>query len=53
MQVVPMYGNQYSLTEDPLNELSMCKKATIRQQPELMEIITGCESENRYHVFIT
>ena len=27
MQVVPMYGNlQYSLSEDPLNELSLCKK---------------------------
>ena len=51
---VPIFGNlQYTFTQDPLNELSMSFRATIRQQPELMEILTGCETENRYHVFIT
>jgi hypothetical protein len=53
MQVVPMYGNQYSLTEDPLNELSLCKKATIRQQAEYLQILSGYEGKNRYDVFIT
>ena len=54
MQYIPTFGNlQYTFTQDPLNELSLSYKATIRQQPELMEIITGCETENRYHVFIT
>ncbi len=51
---IPVFGNlQYTFTQDPLNELAMSYKATIRQQPELMEILTGCETENRYHVFIT
>ena len=51
---IPKFGNlQYTFTQDPLSEIALSVKATIRQQPELMEIITGCESENRYHVFIT
>ena len=44
-----MYGNlQYSLSEDPLNELSLCKKATIRQQAEYLQILSGYEGKNRY-----
>ena len=54
MLFVPVFGNfQYTFTQDPLTELGMSIGATIRQQPELLEIITGCETENRYHVFVT
>ena len=51
---IPMFGNlQYTFTQDPLSELALSVRATIRQQPELGEIMTGLETENRYHVFIT
>ena len=54
MPFVPVFGNlQYSYTLDPLSELEMSKQAKIRQQPELYEIYSGVETENRYHVFIT
>jgi hypothetical protein len=55
MAGVPVFMGipQLIYSQDPLQELSMSIKATIRQQPELLEIVTGCETENRYHVFTT
>ena len=44
-------GIQYVLVQDPMAELNNCKCVIIRQQPELFEMITGCETANRYHVF--
>ena len=44
-------GFQYVFVQDPLAELENCKSAIIRQQPELFEAFTGCETANRYHVF--
>lgn len=38
--------------EDPLTELSHCSGAIIRQQIEYLEALTGCETQNRYHVFL-
>ena len=38
--------------EDPLTELSHCSGAIIRQQIEYLEVLTGCETQNRYHVFL-
>ena len=38
--------------EDPLTELSQCSGAIIRQQIEYLEVLTGCETQNRYHVFL-
>jgi hypothetical protein len=37
--------------KDPMSELNNCTGVTIKQQPELFEAITGCETANRYHVF--
>lgn len=37
--------------QDPISELNNCKGVIIRQQPELFEAITGCETPNRYHVY--
>ena len=37
---------------DPFTELSQCSGAIIRQQVEYLEAITGCETQNRYHVFL-
>ena len=38
--------------QDPLTELSQCTGAIIRQQVEMLEVLTGCETQNRYHVFL-
>lgn len=38
--------------EDPLTELSQSSGAIIRQQPELLEMLTGFKTRNRYHVFL-
>ena len=37
---------------DPLIQLSQAKSAIIKQQFELMEVLTGCETANRYHCYI-
>jgi hypothetical protein len=39
-------------TPDPMFQLSQAKTAVIKQQVELFELITGCETQNRYHVYI-
>lgn len=39
--------------KDPLVALSEAKSAIVKQQVELLEVLTGCESQNRYHVYIT
>ena len=33
--------------KDPMSELNNCTGVIIRQQPELFEAITGCETANR------
>jgi hypothetical protein len=37
---------------DPLSELSQAKSAIIKQQMDLVEMLTGCDTKNRYHVYI-
>ena len=45
-------GTQYVLMQnDPLTELETCTSVIIRQQPEFFELFSGCETQNRYHVF--
>lgn len=41
-----------AITPDPLSMLANAKNAYIEQQIELAEMITGCETSNRYHVYI-
>ena len=38
--------------EDPMLELANCTGAIIRQEVEMFEIVSGCETQNRYHVFL-
>ena len=38
--------------EDPILELANCTGAIIRQEVEMFEIVSGCETQNRYHVFL-
>lgn len=37
---------------DPMTELSLATSAVIKQQIEFLEVLTGCETKNRYHVYI-
>ena len=46
-------GKPMGFCADPLFQLSQAKSAIIKQQVELLEILTGCETQNRYHVYIT
>ncbi len=38
--------------QDPFSELAQSYSAIIRQQPSLLEAVTGCVTQNRYHVFL-
>ena len=48
----PQFGGMtYVFTPNPLADLHNINSALIKQQPEYLEAITGCETPNRYHVF--
>ena len=51
--VQPVYfeGIQFVYVKDPMQELNETTSCLIRQQPQFLEQITGCESPNRYYVF--
>jgi hypothetical protein len=36
---------------DPLEELKHATQAIIKQKLEIFEIISGCETQNRYYVY--
>lgn len=44
-------GMQFIYVEDPMAELASCPSLLIRQEPEFLEKLTGCEMPNIYHVF--
>lgn len=44
-------GMQFIYVQDPLSELASCPSLLIRQEPEFMEAMSGCEQPNIYHVF--
>ena len=47
------YGPQaFAYIEDPMKELAQCSGAVIRQEIEMFEVVSGCETQNRYHVFL-
>jgi hypothetical protein len=45
-------GVPMGFINDPLVELSHAVAAIIKQEIEILEIISGCETKNRYHVYI-
>lgn len=48
-----IYHNQaYMSVKDPHTELEHAKTAIILQETDLMEIVTNCEPENKYNIFI-
>lgn len=47
------YGPQtFIYCQDPMTELAQSTGAIIRQEIEMFEVVTGCETQNRYNVFI-
>jgi hypothetical protein len=50
--IVMMFMNM-GFAPDPMAVLAEAKSAIVKQQIELLEILTGCETKNRYHVYIT
>lgn len=44
-------GLQFVYVEDPMAELASCPSILIRQEPEFLEAVLGCEEPNVYHVF--
>ena len=47
------YGPQaFVYCQDPMAELAECTGAILRQEVEMFEVISGCETQNRYHVFL-
>ena len=40
-----------SLVQDPMQELATSQKVYVKQKIELLEMLTGCETPNRYHVY--
>ena len=42
----------FQYCEDPMKELSQCNEAIIRQEIEIFEAISCCETQNKYQVFI-
>jgi hypothetical protein len=51
-KLVQMNNLNLRLINDPLVELANAGSAIIKQKIELLEILTGCETANRYHVYI-
>ena len=44
-------GMQFVYVQDPMTELASCPSLLIRQEPEFIAAMTGCEQPNIYHVF--
>ena len=41
-----------NLSRDPLYELARAKYAIIQQKVEILEALTGCETNNTYYVYV-
>lgn len=44
-------GMQFIYVQDPMTELASCPSLLIKQEPEFLEAMSGCEMPNIYHVF--
>jgi hypothetical protein len=44
-------GMNMTLVQDPMQELANSTKCYIKQKIELLEMLTGCETANRYNVY--
>ena len=39
--------------QDPFTEIAQSRTAIVRQEPALLERLTGCVTRNHYHVFLS
>lgn len=45
-------GESIELVGNPLEELEFCNEVIIEQKIEFVEILSGCENPNKYHVYL-
>lgn len=48
---INMFGQQMQIVSDPMIALAQTTVCFVKQHIELLEIVTGCETPNRYSVF--
>lgn len=44
-------GELMELVHNPIEELEFCTEVFLEQKIEVLEVLTGCETPNRYHVY--
>lgn len=42
---------EFTYSNDPISDIGYCKGILIRQLPDFLELITGCETCNKYYIF--
>ena len=47
-----MNQGNWSFCADPFQILQRSKFAFVQQEIELIEVLTGCETPNKYHVYV-
>lgn len=47
----PFHDLQYSYVQDPVSEIEHCSGVLIKQYPDSLDFISGCESCNKYYIF--
>lgn len=47
----PLDALQFEYINDPLSEIQNCTSVIIKQEPEYLEFISGCERNIAYHIF--
>ena len=46
-------GEKMKIISNPLEYLNKCKSIIVQQKFDILEVLTGCENANKYHVYST
>ena len=46
-------GEKMKIISNPLEYLKKCKSIIVQQKFDILEVLTGCENANKYHVYST
>ena len=46
-------GEKMNIISNPLEYLNKCKSIIVQQKFDILEVLTGCENANKYHVYST
>lgn len=49
---IPAQAVQYVFVTDPMQELASSSSAIIKQEPDIFEALSNCQTPNKYHIFI-